>query len=152
VFLLVFYAPNLLGHSDNYIEANPLVTPTHIVPEWYFLPFYAILRCIPNKLGGVVVMFLAILILLALPLYSKKTIVVRNLRFHFIFKYFFFLLIVDVVLLGILGAMPVEEHYIFCAQICTIYYFFYFIIIIPFCELLEHLAYTYNNTSKLDKE
>jgi quinol-cytochrome oxidoreductase complex cytochrome b subunit len=78
-FLFVFFAPNLAGHSDNYIPANPLVTPTHIVPEWYFLPFYAILRSVPNKLGGVVLMLLSILVLFFFPFLNKQ--VVNSTRF-----------------------------------------------------------------------
>lgn len=95
--LLVFFAPNLLGHSDNYIQANPLVTPTHIVPEWYFLPFYAILRSIPNKALGVLAMVGAILFLLILPF--AHTSKVRSVSFRPLSKFLFWLFVVDVIVL-----------------------------------------------------
>ena len=85
--IFLYYSPNYLGHTDNYIKANPMVTPAHIVPEWYFLPFYAILRSVPDKLGGVVLLLLSILVLLALPFYAKSK--VRSSAFRSIHKTFF---------------------------------------------------------------
>src|ERR1043166_9427467 len=91
--LIVFFAPNLFGEPDNYIPANPLATPPHIVPEWYFLPFYAILRAVPNKLGGVVLMFSSILVLFVLPWLDRSP--VRSGRFRPMFRIFFWLLVLD---------------------------------------------------------
>lgn len=125
----VFYQPNYLGHPDNYIPANPMVTPEHIVPEWYFLPFYAILRSIPNKLAGVIAMFGSILILFFLPwLDSCK---VRSGAYRPKFKIFFWMFILDVVLLGYIGGKPPEGIYIVIGQICTLYYFSHFFVILP---------------------
>jgi ubiquinol-cytochrome c reductase cytochrome b/c1 subunit len=131
----VFYAPNVLGHSDNYIPANPLVTPSHIVPEWYLLPFYAILRSVPDKLGGVVLMFGAILILAALPWLDTSK--VRSAIFRPIYKQFFWLLVIDVLVLGYMGAMPAEGTYLLISRIATIYYFAHFIIIMPILGFME---------------
>jgi ubiquinol-cytochrome c reductase cytochrome b subunit len=123
IFFVGFY-PNILGHSDNYIEANPLVTPAHIVPEWYFLPFYAILRSVPSKLGGVATMGLAIGILLLLPLGGLVLSEIKTLRFGFPSERSSFWEFSGVVLLLLwLGARPVEAPYIFITQICTISYF-----------------------------
>ncbi len=125
----VFYQPNYLGHPDNYIPANPMVTPEHIVPEWYFLPFYAILRSIPNKLAGVIAMFGSILILFFLPwLDSCK---VRSGAYRPKFKIFFWMFILDVVLLGYIGGNPPEGIYIILGQIGTFYYFLHFFVILP---------------------
>jgi len=125
----VFYQPNYLGHPDNYIESNPMVTPEHIVPEWYFLPFYAILRAIPNKLGGVISMFSAILVLFFLPwLDSSKT---RSGAYRPIFKILYWFFIFDVIFLGYIGANPPEGIYIWLGRIATFYYFFHFFVIIP---------------------
>ena len=128
-FAFVFFAPNVLGHPDNYIPANPLVTPSHIVPEWYLLPFYAILRAIPSKLGGVIFMFASIFILMFLPwLDSSK---VRSATFRPIYKKFFWVLIAAVILLGYLGAKPPEGIYLVLARIATAYYFVHFLILLP---------------------
>ena len=140
VFLLifayfVFFKPNALGHPDNYIPANPLVTPAHIVPEWYFLPFYAILRAIPDKLGGVIAMFASILILFALPWLDKaKT---RSGYFRPLFKWFYIIFILNCILLGYLGAQPAEGLYVIASRICTIYYFSYFLFILPILNKYE---------------
>jgi ubiquinol-cytochrome c reductase cytochrome b subunit len=131
----VFYAPNVLGHSDNYIQADPLVTPAHIVPEWYLLPFYAILRSVPDKLGGVVLMFGAIFILLALPWLDTSK--VRSAIFRPIYKQFFWLLVLDVFVLGYMGAMPAEGIYLLIGRVATIYYFAHFIIIMPLLGYME---------------
>ena len=131
----VFYAPNVLGHSDNYIQADPLVTPAHIVPEWYLLPFYAILRSVPDKLGGVVLMFGAIFILLALPWLDTSK--VRSAVFRPIYKQFFWLLVLDVLVLGYMGAMPAEGIYLLISRVATIYYFVHFLIVMPLLGYLE---------------
>jgi ubiquinol-cytochrome c reductase cytochrome b subunit len=125
----VFFAPNVLGHSDNYIEADPLVTPTHIVPEWYFLPFYAILRGIPNKLLGVVGLLASILVLLLLPFISTSRI--RSSAYRPISRVFFWVFVFNFLLLGWLGAMPAEEPYVVVAQVATAYHFVYFLVLIP---------------------
>jgi len=130
-----FYVPNYMGHPDNYIEANPLVTPPHIVPEWYFLPFYAILRAIPDKLGGVVAMFGAIAILFVLPWLDTSK--VRSGTYRPLFKQFFWIFAADCVILGYLGAMPPEEPYVTIARICTTYYFAHFLVILPLLGFLE---------------
>ena len=130
-----FYIPNFLGHPDNYVEANPLVTPAHIVPEWYFLPFYAILRAIPDKLGGVVAMFGAILIMFLLPWLDTSK--VRSATFRPLFKQFFWIFVIDCIALGYLGAKPAEGIYVILARLCTIYYFAHFFIILPILGLIE---------------
>ena len=130
VFLwFVFFAPNVLGHPDNYIEANPLVTPAHIVPEWYLLPFYAILRAIPSKLGGVIFMFAAIFILMLLPWLDTSK--VRSAIFRPIYKKFFWVLLFVVILLGYLGAKPPEGIYLILSRLATAYYFIHFLVILP---------------------
>lgn len=133
--LLVFFYPNALGHPDNYIPANPMSTPAHIVPEWYFLPFYAILRSIPDKLGGVVAMISAILVLLLLPL--TNTAEVRSGKFRPIFAFSFWFLVSDFLLLGWIGQKPVESPYIEIGMGATIFYFVYLLFIIPAIGLLE---------------
>ena len=130
IFLwFVFFAPNVLGHPDNYIEANPLVTPTHIVPEWYLLPFYAILRAIPSKLGGVIFMFAAIFILMLLPWLDTSK--VRSAIFRPIYKKLFWVLLFVVILLGYLGAKPPEGIYLILSRLATAYYFIHFLVILP---------------------
>lgn len=129
VFLLVylgvvFFAPNLFGEPDNYIPANPMVTPPHIVPEWYYLPFYAILRSIPDKLGGVVCMFGAILIFFALPWIDSSK--VRSAKFRPIYKQVFWIFAADCLLLGYIGAQPPEGSAVLIGQIATLAYFSFF--------------------------
>ena len=131
----MFFYPNYLGHPDNYIPANPLQTPAHIVPEWYFLPFYAILRAIPDKLGGVLFMFGAIAVLFILPWLDKSP--VRSGRFRPIFKVFFWLLLLDCVVLGYLGAKPAEGVYVVASRIATAWYFFHFLIVLPVLTMVE---------------
>ena len=131
----VFYAPNVLGHSDNYIPADPLITPAHIVPEWYLLPFYAILRSVPDKLGGVILMFSAILILAALPWLDTSK--VRSAVFRPIYKQFFWILVLDVLILGYIGAMPAEGAYVAIGRVATVYYFAHFLIIMPVLGFVE---------------
>ena len=125
----VFYSPNILGHSDNYIEANPLVTPAHIVPEWYLLPFYAILRSVPDKLLGVIAMFAAIFVLVILPWLDTSK--VRSALFRPIYKQLYWFLVADVLILGYMGAMPAEGTYLLIARVATAYYFAHFLIILP---------------------
>jgi ubiquinol-cytochrome c reductase cytochrome b subunit len=140
VFLLVyaavtFFAPDYMGHPDNYIPANPLVTPPHIVPEWYFLPFYAILRAIPDKLGGVLAMFGAIAVLFVLPWLDTSR--VRSATFRPIYKWFMFVLVIDVVVLGFCGANPPEGFWVPLAQVATLYYFVHFLILLPVLGKIE---------------
>ena len=131
----IFFSPNVLGHPDNYIPANPMVTPSHIVPEWYLLPFYAILRSVPDKLGGVLLLFASLFILIALPWLDRSK--VRSAIFRPIYKNFFWLLILDVLVLGYMGAMPAEGTYLLIARIATAYYFLHFLIILPFLSSAE---------------
>ena len=125
----VFYSPNILGHADNYIEANPMVTPSHIVPEWYLLPFYAILRSVPDKLFGVIAMFAAIFVLIILPWLDTSKI--RSAVFRPLYKQFYWILFIDVLILGYMGAMPAEGLYLLIARVATAYYFIHFLIILP---------------------
>jgi len=131
----VFFYPNVLGHADNYIPANPMVTPPHIVPEWYFLPFYAILRSIPDKLGGVVAMISAILVLLALPLINTSEI--RSANFRPIFAIAYWFLVSDFLLLGWIGQKPVESPYIEIGMGATLFYFLFLLFLIPLIGLFE---------------
>ncbi|MBB3935808.1 cytochrome b [Aureimonas phyllosphaerae] len=138
----VFYMPNYLGHPDNYIPANPLQTPAHIVPEWYFLPFYAMLRAITfnigpidSKLGGVLVMFGSIIILFFLPWLDTSR--VRSTAYRPIYKIFFWIFAVNAVLLGWLGSRPAEGIYPTLSLIGTIYYFAHFLIVLPVLGLVE---------------
>ncbi|MBM86182.1 MAG: cytochrome b [Rhodospirillaceae bacterium] len=132
---VVFFMPNAMGHPDNYIPANPMVTPANIVPEWYFLPFYAILRAIPDKLLGVIAMFAAIGVLFILPWLDRSP--VRSGTFRPIFKVFFWMLLADCVLLTYLGAKPPEGVYVILARIGTFYYFFHFLILLPALSIFE---------------
>jgi quinol-cytochrome oxidoreductase complex cytochrome b subunit len=132
---VVFFAPNLFGEPDNYIPANPLVTPPHIVPEWYFLPYYAILRAIPNKLLGVIAMFGSIIVLFFVP--WLDTARVRSARFRPTYKKFFWVLVLDCVVLGYVGANPPEGWFILAGRLATAYYFFHFLILMPVLGLIE---------------
>ncbi|MBE7638092.1 cytochrome b [Sneathiella sp. P13V-1] len=131
----LFYAPNYLGHPDNYIPANPLVTPAHIVPEWYFLPFYAILRAVPDKLGGVLLMFGAIAVLFALPWLDKSR--VKSARFRPIYKQLFWIFVIDCIVLTYVGGKPAEEPYILIGRIATVYYFVHILFLLPLVGLFE---------------
>jgi ubiquinol-cytochrome c reductase cytochrome b/c1 subunit len=133
--LLVFFAPNYLGHSDNYIPANPLVTPAHIVPEWYFLPFYAILRSVPDKLGGVLLMFGSIGVLFVLPWLDTSP--VRSAKFRPIYRILVWVLVVALVVLGICGAKPPEGIWVWLSRIATLYYFLHFLVILPILGKFE---------------
>ena len=139
---MMFFLPNALGHADNYIPANPLSTPAHIVPEWYFWPWYAILRAftfdflfIPAKLLGVLAMFSAILVWFFLPWLDKSP--VRSGMFRPKFKIFFGILVVDVLILGYCGGAPAEEPFVMISQLASAYYFAHFLIILPLLSRLE---------------
>ena len=131
----VFYAPNYLGHPDNYTPANPLVTPSHIVPEWYFLPFYAILRAIPDKLGGVLAMFASIGVLFILPWLDTSK--VRSATFRPLYRQFFWILLLVCAGLMYLGGKPAEGGYVIASRILTAYYFLHFLVILPLLGLFE---------------
>jgi quinol-cytochrome oxidoreductase complex cytochrome b subunit len=133
--VFVFWSPDFFGEPDNYIPANPMVTPTHIVPEWYFLPFYAILRAVPDKLGGVLLMFAAILVLAALPWLDTSK--VRSCTFRPVYKWFFWLFVADCLVLGYIGGKPAEEPYITIGQLATAWYFFHILILTPLIGWLE---------------
>jgi ubiquinol-cytochrome c reductase cytochrome b subunit len=126
---LTFFVPNYMGHPDNYIEANPLVTPPHIVPEWYFLPFYAILRAIPSKLVGVIALFASILIVAALPWLDTSK--VRSGVYRPTFKKFYWAFVAVAVGLGYLGAQPAEGVYLLAARVLMAFYFLYFLVVLP---------------------
>jgi quinol-cytochrome oxidoreductase complex cytochrome b subunit len=131
----IFYIPNYLGHSDNYIPANPTVTPTHIVPEWYYLPFYAILRAIPSKLGGVTMLVAAIAILAFAPWLDTSR--VKSATYRPIYKIFFWVFVLVVIGLGWLGSQPAEGRYVWAARVLTTWYFAHFLIILPLLGLFE---------------
>ncbi len=131
----IFYVPNFLGHADNYIRANPLQTPAHIVPEWYFLPFYAILRAIPSKLGGVLAMFGAIIVLFFLPWLDTSK--VRSAKYRPQYRMFFWMLVAACLGLGYIGGKPAEGMYVVIGQLLTAYYFAHFLIILPLLGWLE---------------
>jgi len=133
--VFVFFAPDYLGHADNYIPANPLVTPPHIVPEWYFLPFYAILRAVPDKLLGVVLLFGSVLILFVVPWLDTSK--VRSTRFRPIYKWFFWLFIVSVLVLGWCGSQAAEGLPLLLSQVFTLYYFGFFLVIMPLVGKFE---------------
>jgi quinol-cytochrome oxidoreductase complex cytochrome b subunit len=133
--VIVFYFPNALGHADNYIPANPLQTPAEIVPEWYFLPFYAILRSVPNKLAGVALMFSAVLVLFVVPWLDTSP--VRSARFRPVYKWISFLLPIDCLILGYVGAHPPEGVIITIGRLATLYYFIHFLILLPLIGKLE---------------
>jgi quinol-cytochrome oxidoreductase complex cytochrome b subunit len=134
--VIVIYYPNSLGHPDNYIPANPMSTPAHIVPEWYFLPFYAILRSIPDKLGGVVAMVSAILVLIALPFMNTSK--VRSGYFRPLFGLAYWFLVSDFLLLGWIGQKPVESPFIEVGMIATAFYFIFLLVLIPFLGYFEY--------------
>ena len=131
----VFYIPNLLGDADNYIKANPLQTPARIVPEWYLLPFYAILRAIPNKLIGVVALFSAIALLAFLPWLDTSP--VKSAKYRPVFRVFFWAFVIVCVGLGWLGSQEINDAYVLAARILAICYFAFFLIVLPLLGLFE---------------
>jgi len=131
----IFFNPNILGHTDNYIMADPLVTPAHIVPEWYLLPFYAILRAIPSKLGGVLVMGAAIAVLFIVPWLGTSK--VRSATFRPLYKQFYWIFLVNCIALGYLGSQNPEGLFLVASRICTAYYFIHFLIVMPVLGLVE---------------
>lgn len=139
--IFIYFYPNLLGHPDNYIPANPMSTPAHIVPEWYFLWVYAILRSIPNKLAGVAAIALVFISLLALPFINTSQI--RSSSFRPIYKKFYWLLVADLILLSWIGQQPVEDPYILIGQLASVYFFFYFLIYIPLGGKVEQYLIEY---------
>lgn len=133
--LFIFYFPNSLGHPDNYIMADPMKTPLHIVPEWYFLPFYAILRSIPDKTGGVIAMALSIIVLFLIPYLNTSEI--RSTSFRPFYKFFYWLLVISFIILGWIGQMPVDYPFTEVGIIAMMYYFIFFLIIIPGLGIFE---------------
>ena len=142
---LVFFEPNYLGHPDNYIPADPIHTPKHVVPEWYFLPFYAILRSIPRKTAGILGMLGSILILLTLPFFNTSEI--RSTNYRPIFKFFFWAFITDCFILGWAGQLPIIDRVTHLGQIATVCYFIFFIFIVPITGIVESKLARYD-TSK----
>ena len=132
---IVFFFPNYLGHYYNYIMANILVTPTHIVPEWYFLFFYAILRAIPDKMSGVIFMLMGIGVLFVIPFIIEFE--VSSLLFRCLLRYFFWYLVFICLLLGWVGSKPAEEPYIFISQLCVVNYYIYFLVVLPYFSKIE---------------
>jgi ubiquinol-cytochrome c reductase cytochrome b subunit len=139
--VFVFFMPNALGDSENYVPANPMQTPAAIVPEWYLLPFYAILRSIPQKLLGVIFMFAAILVLLALPILDTSNL--RGLQFKPIGKLIFWVFVANFLALMVLGAKHVETPYIEIGQFCTFLYFAWFILLVPVSGIIEKVISSY---------
>ena len=141
--IFVFFMPNVLGDSENYVVANPMQTPPAIVPEWYLLPFYAILRSIPNKLLGVIAMFSAILIILVLPITDLSRN--RGIQFRPLSKIAFYVFVANFLILMQLGAKHVESPFIEFGQISTVLYFSYFVVIVPFVTYIENTLIDLNN-------
>ena len=144
--VFVFFMPNVLGDSENYVMANPMQTPPAIVPEWYLLPFYAILRSIPNKLLGVIAMFSAILALLSLPFTDLSKL--RGIQFRPLSKIAFFIFVANFLILMVLGAKHVESPFIEFGQISTVIYFAHFLIIVPIVSLLENTLLELSSSNK----
>jgi ubiquinol-cytochrome c reductase cytochrome b subunit len=147
--IITMYAPNYLGHPDNYIPADPLVTPAHIVPEWYFLPFYAILRSIPDKLMGVIAMVSSIAILGLLPWLDLSKI--RSSVFRPMWKQFVFLFVLDFFILMYVGGMPAEGIYLIIGRVGTAYWFSFFLIIAPSVSLIEKPLPVPNSIDEFEK-
>lgn len=140
--IFVFFAPNVLGDSDNYIPANPMQTPAAIVPEWYLLPFYCILRSIPNKILGVICMLFALLALLILPFSDLGS--TKGFQFRPLSKFVFWAFVINFLILMQLGAKHVESPFIEFGQISTLFYFLWFIFILPFVSIVENTLITLN--------
>nr|YP_009266672.1 cytochrome b [Cladophialophora bantiana]ANK79139.1 cytochrome b [Cladophialophora bantiana] len=148
--IFVFFMPNVLGDSENYVMANPMQTPPAIVPEWYLLPFYAILRSIPNKLLGVIAMFAAILALLIMPFTDLSKL--RGIQFRPLSKVAFFIFVANFLILMQLGAKHVESPFIEFGQISTVLYFAHFLVIVPFITLLENSLVDIALSTSLQKQ
>ena len=133
--LLVFFLPNLLGDPDNYIPANPLVTPAHIAPEWYFRPYYAMLRAVEWKLGGVIIMFTSILVLFFIPWLDTSP--VRSTRFRPMYKPFMALLVISFFVLLYVGGKPPEGIYVVLGRVATAYWFLHFLVVMPVLGKIE---------------
>ena len=131
----MFWVPNYLGDVVNYVPANPLQTPPHIVPEWYFLPFYAILRAIPSKLGGVIAMFGAIVVLFLIPWLDTSR--VRSTSYRPIYRWFFWAFVFDCLALGYIGSQKAEGSWVLWGQVFTVYYFAHFLLVMPIVGLIE---------------
>lgn len=136
LIILAFFIPNFLGDPENFINANPLVTPTHIMPEWYFLFAYAILRAIPNKLGGVLALILSIIILFFIPFLHKSKL--SSLSFRPLGKIFYWFFISNFFLLTWIGSKPVENPFISVGLVSSLIYFIYFVVLIPFIGIIEN--------------
>ena len=134
--IIIFFYPNLLGHSDNYIPANPMSTPASIVPEWYLLPYYAILRSIPNKLLGVIAMFASLLILLIMPIADTSRI--RGNQFRPLMKFFFWVFVANFFILMWIGSQHPEYPYTVVGQFSTALYFLFFLVIVPVTGICEN--------------
>jgi ubiquinol-cytochrome c reductase cytochrome b subunit len=141
--VIIFYYPNLMGHSDNYIPANPMSTPASIVPEWYLLPYYAILRSIPNKLFGVIAMFASLFILLIMPIVDNSK--VRSGQFRPLFKVFFWIFVMNFFLLLWLGSQHPEYPFTVIGQISTVVYFSFFLVFVPVISVCENTLLDINN-------
>lgn len=137
------FAPNYLGHPDNYIMADPFQTPKHIVPEWYFLPFYAILRSIPDKVGGIVIMGGAIIMLLIFPLINVAE--TRSPLFRPLYKFFVMFFLSNFLLLGYLGQSSTDYPFSIIGQLSTFYYFFFLIFIVLGLGVVEKILTTNKN-------
>jgi quinol-cytochrome oxidoreductase complex cytochrome b subunit len=140
---LVCFEPNILGHPDNYLKANAIVTPAHIVPEWYFLPFYAILRSIPSKLGGVICIGAAIIVIAFLPLLDTSKI--RSGQFREIFKVAFWIFLFICIFLGWIGQKEIEEPFVTCGQIASLLYFVYLLVLLPLSGYIEEIIIKIDN-------
>ena len=149
--LIIFYMPNVMGHSDNYIPANPMQTPPSIVPEWYLLPYYAILRSIPNKLAGVIGMLGSLLILLLMPVLDTSR--VRGSQFRPLMRFAFWIFVTDFFLLMYIGSQHAEEPFITIGAIATVLYFGWFIVIVPVVGVIENtlMDIATDNTSQSTK-
>ena len=145
--LIILIDPHLFDHPDNYIPANPLVTPAHIVPEWYYLPFYAILRSVPNKFIGVVLMFGAIFILVTIP-YTTKELPIKNGKRSPVFILAFWFLVASCVLLGFVGGQVPEEPYVGIGMFCTCYYFFFFCVLLPNAQKISDWIFKHVDKTK----
>ena len=139
----VFYFPNVLNHPDNCIPADPLQTPAHVVPEWYFLPYYAILRSIPHKVGGILAMVGSIAVLFLIPFINSSDI--RNTTYRPIFKFCFWFFIADFIILTWVGQKPVKDTFIWVGQVATVYYFFFFLVLIPIVGKIESALVYYKS-------